>query len=239
MRTFMVTFGVIVLLAASGCGNRRACIQSHEDCAHTQARRLNFDARITGIWAEDKVSKVGQFGRFSLVRLGGCEIAIPVALDKLVETDSAVRMTAERRVKDREEKVTMLLGVALNPGTTASGTFGSGDGVFLLRSGWIFVWGQLPTVSTDWVSAGADGTTMAVELHKSGVHRVYFVKADGAEKVKLTSSAGSLEITRNGYFVDVNSNGSFTGPKRIADDTGAQKFVDDASKLARDAGWPG
>lgn len=236
MNRMMLATGISLLLILPGCCGQR---RDHDRQIRKVGRETcAFQAQITGMWAPGESSPFGQFCDFSHVRIGEQPMACPVERDLLFQTDTALRFRTIRTLGEREENVTFVMGVSLNPGTTATGSFSKEYGELNLVSGWIFVWGQLPTVKTEWVSAGAEGTTMAVEI-KSGVHRVYFVSADGAERVNLTTAASAKSLTAAGTFVDVTSTGSISPQKKIADDVAAREFIEKAGAMARAAGWTG
>jgi hypothetical protein len=238
MKRTELAVAVCLLLTISGCcGHRKTHHRHHAD---TRARKLGFEAHVTGIWAHEEDKKIGSFCDFSLVRLDDQPLAVPIHLGELIETKSAVRIKARRCACERSEDVTLVLGVSLNPGKVASGTYREVDGVLHLMSGWVFIWGEYPSAATAWVAPAAIGTTIATEI-KAEVHRVYFVKADGAEKVELTIAATGVVVMMDeeSHYVDVRSDGSYEGPKPIADNPEAQKFIEKASELAREAGWPG
>lgn len=236
MNRMMLATGICLLLILPGCcGHRR---DHDRQFRKVKMQTCAFQAQITGMWAPDEFHKIGQFCDFSRVRIGEQPMACSVERDQLFQTDTALRLQTRRTAGEQEENVTLVMGVSLNPGTTASGKYSKEYGELNLFSGWIFVWGQLPTVKTEWVAAGAEGTTMAVEI-KSGAHRVYFVTADGAERINLATATSGKSLTAAGTFVEVSPTGSMSPQQKIADDAAAKEFIEKASALARTAGWAG
>ena len=100
--------------------------------------------------------------------------------------------------------------------------------------GWIYAMGTRPVIRVQRVSAGADGTTILLEVDPKGpadvLARVYFIEQTGGESVTVTRDKGTLqqksaELTQSGTYLNVPATGNFGCPKLISQSPTAKAFV--------------
>ena len=79
---------------------------------------------------------------------------------------------------------------------------------------------QWPVIVHDQVSAGADGSTLILEVDSvdSEVHRVYFLHKTSTRKIKVRhhGSTKKRDLVQAGTYVDVSATGEIGQPQLIA-----------------------
>mgnify|MGYP001248217419 CR=1 FL=1 len=96
-----------------------------------------------------------------------------------------------------------------------------------LDCGWLYLTGTGTAGETKWVSAGADGSKVAIQITKFGgveTHRVFYLEGtSGYYKLAGASGPPSLFPTADMY-VDITSGGVVTGPLPIGSNADAIAF---------------
>ncbi len=100
---------------------------------------------------------------------------------------------------------------------------------FVVDDGWGYLTGDDPDGETDWVAAGAEGSTLLFQIvnlvltpDDDHVHRVFFLS--GSKAWARTKAAELTDWTTSGEYIEVDANGAIVGPKKIA--TADQKIQD-------------
>ncbi len=201
-----------------------------------------FEAHITGVVTEKPDQKEPTPKRFDLlarVEINGKPPAVPVARGSEMASRDIIVMEVARTTADRDEDFTMLFGRPFDaPHQAALGKFDN-EGTFILSVGWIFLWGDAPMAKTEWGAAGADGTTIAIEVVGDELHRYYYVKgkAINPEPVWIKAGGNACELTQVGRFAELKADGSLDCINTIDDDPDAAAFIKKAKKYAKQVGW--
>lgn len=117
------------------------------------------------------------------VKAGGEGLSPALTASQVIETEHTIKITVRYMEGGTQKEAHALLGP--NPGQPkGKGWFEQSTLTFWLVTGWVYL-SNWPMAETDRVTAGAEGTTMVVQIDGS-THRVYLPWKDAGSTVTVT-----------------------------------------------------
>lgn len=233
-----------------------ACIAGSVGCQESARRRpyppdksYSLPSRsprfeIVGVASE---SSRGQFafGNFDKTRIEGAPIRIPIRPYEKIHTDGIVKIEISQVVQENGQNkhyyYKVLLVADTSSGKPAEGWLQNSAPSFFVSQGWLFVWGRMPLVETEWVSAGTVGSTLAVQIDEvDNVHRVFYLRESAAgDEMRLNCPPDTLncKIQDICQYVEVKP-GCVLETMCIKDAPAAiRDKLEEIKKIAESAGW--
>jgi len=162
---------------------------------------------------------------------------------KKFETDQVLKIEIVQQSPRALHAYSVLLGPELNSTKKASGILLNSEPTFYLQKGTAFLAGEYVLAKTPWVSAGAEGTSIVLEIVDEAKQRVYLLKEnDESAYVDLTCKGANKSTARitygeKGRYVEIGKNCTVSAEMDIDGDPVAQPFIDTWKKIAEEAGW--
>lgn len=101
-----------------------------------------------------------------------------------------------------------------------------------LDCGWLYLTGTGIAGETKWVSAGADGSKMAIQILKApggDIHRVFYF--EGTRGTYKLGTAAETEFPHPDMYVDITASGVLAGPSVILPGTPPATFKAEMEKI--------
>lgn len=175
------------------------------------------------------------------LQLGPSARGIAIRPYELIRTHDVIRVDIEREQPGKA--LAFVLGPIHGSGEAAHAHIRMSNPEVSISFGWIFIWGQDPTVHSPSLLVQAPGTIFAVEIVGNGVERVYFVEENGPGKsitVQCDGEATVHTLDQPGTYMEMNcAMDQATGPTAIPASGALREFIDDAKAAAQAAGWSG
>ncbi len=243
MRRFLLAM-TLLLLGGCGCpGLKIVHIRHGQKDPHTRGVLSHgLDAQITGLLISRPTFDVPvDFKKF--LNIGAATNTVPLKPNTYFFTQAIVKVKVHqvRRKRGRRTLYDYTALVGPHPNSEDDHHFfkarveNSEPTVHLDDDeGWIYAMGTRPVIRAQRVSAGADGTTILLEVDPKGpanvLARVYFLEQTHGESVtvardKGTSQQKSAQLTQSGTYLNVPATGDFGCPKPISQSPTAKAFV--------------
>lgn len=203
---------------------------------------------LVGVLSESDASGRYGFGSFDKTWINGQRIRIPIPVGAEIKTEdhAVVEIYQEIRKNDGstdiyDYRVLLAAGDDTDGLKKARGHVTNSAPTFNLSQGWAFIWGRMPLVTTGWVSAGASGSTLAVQIDGAkNIHRVFYLRETELSNymwVQIPPGTVKPHVYDICNYVEVKP-GSLpkTEPVRNAPDD-VQHTIEQLKKLAKKAGW--
>lgn len=226
MTRFHLRVSTLLLLGSLGC----ATTPKGGGMAVEQAAVVEDDSasvpkiRVLGILAESSACtnplKCTAFGYtdFDLTTVSNGPIGptVPPSPGQPIVTRQIVKISIAQTVAKKTFKYDAFLGP--NPGSSKDvrGWLKNSEPTIVLDTdGWVLLAGAQPRVKSDWVSAGADGSTIVLHREDGDLQRFFYL--DGGTNVKATVSCiedptKTRELGTPGTYINILSGCVFEPP---------------------------
>lgn len=186
-------------------------------CTTTPGRPLPINPtffEFQGIVAESATCtdpptcKAFGFSRFEKTRVNNVSIRakVPVAAQELIMSEQIVSLSVMQGGSSFFH-YNALMGPNPGSGQPVVGRLEHSDPTIELSTvGWVMVAGTLPRAKSDWVSGGADGSTIAIHRVSGNLQRFFYL--EGATGVTATVSClrdptKTRDLTTPGTYIDI------------------------------------
>ena len=205
-------------------------------------------SQITGMVSQSSTGEY-VFSDFARARLDNQPLYHKLDPYLRVKTEEIVKMEVSQVGSKKDFDYSVLMGPPLGSGGTVEGRLvrSSPDPALkLVTPGWLFASCRNPYVVTEWVSAIASGSAIAIEIVDGTKQRVYFIEGD---KITVTCLIGSNTqprtwTTRNTYITVTRTGGTCefnpdpnTGVAATTIGGAESAFIDKVKLAAKAAGW--
>lgn len=225
-----IGFGALILGMASACSTN----------GHNGGLVSSPSLRLTGAVVEDTSTATPTYHFVDLEEpdgeRGGTDA--PLDTESWYSTKQYLKVSAKQKVRGRLYNYEAVVGPRSASETSTFRLVGADRGIEI-SSGWVFAWGVLATVATDWVTAASEGSTIALERVSGTKDRVYFLQ--GLSATVKCGSGAPVYIPTPGYYVELeygygSTTCTPTTPALIAG-SAVEPTVNRLSEIARAAGW--
>jgi hypothetical protein len=246
MKYRLLTSGLILSACMAGLMGCQESVRRRPyppDKSYTVASRTpRFE--IIGVAGE---SARGQFafGNFDKTRIEGAPIRIPIRPYEKIQTDGIVKIEVSQVVQENGQNKHYYYKVLLvaDPASRkpAEGWVQNSAPSFFISQGWLFIWGRMPFIETDWVSAGTVGCTLAVQIDEDeNVHRIFYLresKADGELRLNCPPDTLACKVQDICQYVEVKP-GCVVETLCVKDaPREVRESLEEIKKIAESAGW--
>lgn len=233
------TAGVAVLLLiglSSGCCGGKCKEYSNNHKGPPVKGVVNYDVNLMGFVTKHSTDDY-KYLKLDQAELNDLPLVREIPLNRKFESEHIAVFHVDELAGPSE--YVAILGPTSNPKHGGVVIFEKGTIVSRISYGWIYLTGDEPRIKTEWVTGGACGCEIAMQIFRRTsdnvlVHRAYFI--DGLSAY-LDLDTGRLDFPETGMYVDVESSKTAGDFKKISEgDDDARNFKSMLDDIKGDTG---
>lgn len=246
MNRLVIFVPIVLIFSGLGCQEAYSRFVQHRFEQSNPGIAVSMtvlEARITGLLVTNGANHTFVDFEHSL-NLGGATDTVPIAADMDFTSRDIVKVKVDQQIGAKIYDYTALIGPHRNSKESVTARIRNSAPTVSTDGGWVYAVGQWPVIIHNQVSAGAEGSTLILEVdsvNASIVGRVYFLHRTLTRTIKVRhyTAATERDLTLPGTYVEVSTNGDISQPALITDaSVQIQAFVAYVKAMAFLAGLP-